>query len=233
MSPEGLTHEQPVSAVRTEEERKELIDRLGSIIRIVSGRMDTEIITEIPQEHIPGLLAKGTDLKTVWFATCEHDPHTNKRTKEIVRIPPEIPETEIVAKGKAAHEAVHIRVTRYHEFIPGEVMQKLGFSALMAAAEERPTDQGVRKYFPPATEWIDEARKDSAGEVDENTGQNFQAQSLYSQLCSLIVYEPHFTPEHKKLMAPEVLDAYDRIKEAIEKMEHTLPRENADRKSVV
>ncbi len=215
----------------------ELKDRLQLLIQSISGKLDLKVTTEIDPRNYMRMLAEGSrDPDQEWFRQSRLDPITRKQIGELVHIPPTIFEsTEEVAKGKAAHEASHVAITRFGEFVPDKVLQKTGFHMLMASAEERPTDQAVRNRYEGAGLWVDEARRDSGSNMtiseEARTKMGYVPHS--QQLSNLIVYEPHYTKEQKSLYSPEVLELYEEMREDIEKIEHTLPKEKSSPKEIL
>ena len=142
---------------------------------------------------------------------------------------------EDVMKGKIAHEAGHRVITRHFRFIPDHVRQELGFNALNAAVEERPTDQVVRDRYPGAGEWVDIARRTSAveGHTDDEVREKVGFVPKFSQFCDLSVYAPHLSPEHLTRYDPAVLAFYEEVREVIEDIEHDLPAEDDDEEEII
>lgn len=219
-------------------EKKELgglTERLASIIRTVSGKRSLEVTTEIDPGTFFSLASQGKDARQTWFRISRRDPVTRKPIGEFVHIPERIVESkEEVAKGKAAHEGGHSAITRFGEFVPDEVLQELGFHALMAAAEERPTDQVVRERFAGGGEWVDEARADSVR--DAAFAERAAAQLGYApksvQLNDLIVYTPQFEKIPERYDR-DVVRLYEKIRRTVERVEKTLPADNASEEEIV
>ncbi len=192
-----------------------LLERLCLIIRKISGRLDLEVTADAGR-------AQGHEHD--WFTVSELDPanpDTVQRTW--VYIPAVILEaSENIAKGKAAHEAGHVAITRHGSFIPDEVLQMPGFHALASSVEERPVDQVVRDRYPGAGAWLREARLDSAA-AGLSTGPH--RLPVFFQVCDLIVYAPYIPSTNS--FAPEALGTYEAIVLPLERLEHTLPEEGA------
>lgn len=209
----------------------ELHGRIEALVRTISARPKLKITTEVDDSTRRSMAAQGQDADEVWYRLTNHDHKTREVTSELVHIPKKIMESqEEVALGKAAHEAGHVIVTRYGEFVPPEVMQQPGFAALMAAVEERPTDQVVRDHFEGAGTWVDAARADSVieGEVmRQKYADRLGYEPTFAKLCSHIVYEPHQTDSD---VDPEVVEVYERIRKQIEIIEHTVPAAGAPEK---
>lgn len=210
-----------------------LHERLTTIVRTVSGRMDIEVTTEVDPELFVKLIARGKNPDEEWYNRMWYDEKTKKEIKRVVRIPKSIIEgDEDVAKGKAAHEAGHIAISRAGEFVPDSVMHELGFGAILAASEERPTDQVVHERYAGAGEWVDYARKDDSKrtEVLIKAGKvNIQELPKFAQLCDLIVFEPHIDKSVRKY-DPEVEQLYEDIRADVEEVENILPHEDAGEK---
>lgn len=244
MSPEGKDLEQSVGEQAPpvedlSETHEGLKERLATLIQTISSKPKLEVRTEVDPRTVMEMAREGQDANKAWFRQVELDPSTGKPIREWVHIPAQILETsENVAKGKAAHEAGHVIVTRYSEFIPDKVLQNLGFQSLMAAIEERPTDQVVREYYPGAGKWVDEARQDSVRESLSGLEEKVKSISpdskppKFAQLCSLLVYEPHLTDEVRKEHDQEVLDLYEKIRPHVELVEKTLPKEGASEEEI-
>ncbi len=223
------------SHLKSESEKRAFIDRLAGIVRITSNKPKLQVTTEIDPRTALQMRLKGQDPKRAWFRQTQHDPVTKRPIKELVRIPDSVVEltNENAARGKAAHEGSHAAITHFGEFVPDEVMQKTGFHALMAAAEERPTDNYPRVIFPGAGEWIDEARRDSAQEGENiRATQGIGYMPKFAQLCDLIVYERYYDelPDHYD---PEVVDKYRQLEEHVVTIENTLPTEKAPKREAV
>lgn len=236
--PKKIIETPSTTAAETREKKdlSEMRDRLASIIRQVSGkRGEVAVISELTPADRAEIARIGQNPDTTWFQQDIIDPKTGKQKGMLVRIPEQILEShENVAKGKAAHEAGHVAITRWVRFIPNSVMQELGFHHLILASEELPTDQVVRDRFPGAGLWVDQARKDSADEGEAmykiHTELGYTPKSI--QLNNLIVYERHFDvlPER---FDPEVIEVYKKIKPDLDKLEQTLPPENAPEEEVI
>ena len=217
------------------EKKSELLDRLRVIIQTISGRKNLKIVTEVDPQIAIEIARQGKDAEREWYTLWEIDPETKEKI-ELVHIPKEIIDNEIVAKGKASHEAGHVAITRLGEIIPDEVMQKLGFHSMIDAIEERPTDQVVKKHYPGAGKWLSEARKDSvkknAMSIITQGGKNKNYTPKFLQLCDLIVYEPYLG-EIPDYYDKDVVGLYEEVKKDIEKIEKTLPEEKAPEPEVI
>lgn len=211
-----------------------LHERISLIIRTISGKLNLEVTTDV---DLPTLLAyakKGEDARKVWFRRIVLDPKTKKFVRELVHIPKRILESnENIAKGKAAHEAGHVLITRQADFVPDEVLQQLGFHALLQAVEERPTDQVVRERYSGAGLWVDESRKEGNKRYRAMTQKQKEALGYipkFMQFANLCVYAPHY--EELPPYSTDVLAAYEKVKERVEEVERTLPLEDAGEKEI-
>lgn len=215
------------------EHKRELRERLITIIRVVSGHPKMTVTTDIDPITAMQLIAQGQNPDQTWFRQTKHDPKTQKVIKEIVHIPEEIVEsTENVAKGKAAHEAGHVAITRMGEFIPAEVMQRPGFRVAISSAEERATDQVIRDRFKGAGKWVDEARKDNVSAIAGEARKRLGTIPKFLQLCDLIVHEPHLG-EIIGDYDPDVVQEYERIRADIEQLEASIPEVAENEKAIV
>jgi len=208
------------------EKRKNLFKRIETIIRSVSDRK-MKVVTEVDPRTKVGMLLAGRKAEDEWF-------YCRDGKKEYVYIPTHqlLESGEEVVKGKAAHEAGHAIITRFPEFVPDEVLQQLGFHSMLAATEERPTDNVVKERRSGAGEWVKEARKDSIKKtvtVLDKLKEEGKSTELpkFSQLASLIVYEPYFD-EIPGDYDPKVLEIYEKIREHIEQIEKTIPDKEED-----
>ena len=222
-------HIPPQSQEGGESIKQELLTRLKSIIRTVSRKENIEIIDTLSPQAKLQLRREGMDPDTTWFCSTQHDPHTKAVQREFIYIPPEmsrIPEDE--AKGKAAHEAGHTAITRYGQFVPDEVTKIPGFSSLLAAVEERPTDHVVRETYPGAGEWVDAARLGSLheGATVKQTQEMIGSTPRFMQLNNTIVYGRF--PEQFESISPEVRALYQELQDVVEDIETTLPSLDAN-----
>ncbi|MBF0275830.1 MAG: VWA domain-containing protein [Nitrospinae bacterium] len=206
-----------------------IFERLSSIVKTISRKEDIEIINTLPIQDKMRLLAEGQDPETAWFRSTQHDPQTKKVVREFVYLPPKmlrIPEN--IAMGKAAHEAGHVAITRYGEFVPDEVASELGFSSMLAAIEERPTDNVVRLTYPGAGQWVDEARLDSIREGDEMK-EKFKGKTgnvpKFLQFNNLTVYG-RFADKLSDIDS-DVRELYAKLQKEIETIEKTVPNTDA------
>jgi hypothetical protein len=216
-------------------EKKELAEniheRLESIIRTVSGNNKLTVVTKVPPKLLIQGAMTGKDMRKEWF----YMPKISGKTdKEYVYIPKVIESSENFAKGAAAHEGAHAAITRMGHFVPDEVMQQFGFHSILAAAEERPTDQVVRDRFPGAGEWLDETRRDLWKE-----GQDIAVKDKaklgylpkFQQLANMIVFEPH--GDTGSDYDESVVRTYEEIREFVEEYEHALPPEGSTQEEVM
>lgn len=229
------TSSQTEHKLETEMEKREFLERLRTIIRSISKKPKLEVTTDLDPTTELSMRLKGQDPRRAWFRLTQHDPVTKRPIRELVRIPDYIVELQNAnaARGKAAHEAGHVVITRMGEFVPEDVMQQTGFHALIAAAEERPTDNVVRVRYPGAGEWVDEARKESAaeGEALRAVGEIGYIPK-FAQLCDLIVYERYYDemPEH---YSEEVVQLYRELEDEVRAIENALPAENASEQEIL
>jgi hypothetical protein len=216
-------------------EKRRLQERVRSLIRTICGKPNLEVTTQVDPMMRLRMTMEGTDPDRQWYQQVQYDPQTRDVIRELVHIPEEIlEEPEEVVKGKAAHEAAHVISTRFGEFIPDDVLQQVGFHGLMAAAEERPTDQVVRDRYPGAGRWVDTARLRDIAEMSfrlEGTDRLGWAPA-FGQLCDLIVHEA-VVDEIPDFYNPEVVALYERIRPIVERIEHTIPSEAAGEDEVV
>gem|GEM_PF-825498 len=209
----------PERQVKYKKMLREFNERLRLIAHTVSG--DRRMVVEPGQ---PGAWHWNPKLNAVRWDPLEVLQKGEKGEDEL--------------KGKIAHEGGHRAVTRYFGFVPEEVMATVGMPSLLAAVEERPTDQVVRDRFSGAGQWVDAARQGSAREGREvlqqarESGQDMGYIPRFKQLCSLIVYHPQYEscPEGTD---PEVFEFYDQARKVVEKIEHTLPPEGASEDEVM
>src|SRR3989338_416742 len=146
---EERPHKEAPKGVEDKKELRELHERLAAIIHAVSGAPHIAVTTEVDPVMRAQMAAKGENAEEVWYNDIRTDPKTRKEISRVIHIPAAIVESgEEVAKGKAAHEAGHVAVTRYGSFIPDRVAQELGVQSACAALEERATDQAVREGYP-------------------------------------------------------------------------------------
>lgn len=221
--------------LETETEKQGFLERLRAIIRSISKKPRLEVTTELDPIIELDMRLKGQDPRRAWFSLTQYDPITKRPVRELVRIPDYLIElqNENAARGKAAHEAGHVVITRMGEFVPEHVMQQTGFHALIAAAEERPTDNVVRVRYPGAGEWVDEARKDSAaeGEARRTIGEIGYIPK-FAQLCDLIVYERYYDQVPERY-SEDMIQLYRELEDDVKVIENTLPTENATEKETL
>lgn len=221
-------------AAEKKAEQARLLERLRILVRSISGKEGLEVTTDVEPQMMIQMAGDGRDARKKWYKQTKINLVTGEKEAELVHIPEAIIERENVAKGKAAHEAGHVAITRTGEFIPDEVMQKLGFSSLIAAVEERPTDQVVRERYSGAGKWVDEARQDSVQWASAATKGKKKLGYIpkFTQLNDLIVYEPHFE-EIPDVYDADIIKLYKSIQEAVEQIERTLPEEGASEEEIV
>ncbi len=225
--------------------RAALEERLRLIVRTVCARPGLEVTTDATPTVRAQLTAEGKDVDEEWFTWQERDPGDPERIATTwVHLPPRLLEMpEEVAKGKAAHEAGHVAVTRHGTFVPDEVLAQPGFHLLLSSTEERAVDEVVRRRFAGAGVWLDAARRDSVREAVESGGlAGLPEAPLFVQVSNLVVYAPHLhaTPAgvHDPSAGflgsfdPEALRVYETIAPDVELLERTLPREGADENEV-
>ncbi len=207
-------------------------------MKTISGRYDLEVTTEVSRRDLMLMKAQGKDAQKTWYRMAEHDPKTKKMIREYVHLPDKFEMSDNAARGAAAHEAGHVRITRFGEFVPDDLMQKIGFHSLIAAVEERPTDQVVREIYPGAGVWVDEVREHLLEESEEN----FESTSVatdkiprFQQFCNLIVFEPHHAKGKilPSCASKEVLDAYESVRGSIERIEKTVPADKDDEEKIL
>jgi hypothetical protein len=227
---------QPVLADPSQkQEIKDIHERLKTIIRTVSGKYDLEVTTDMDPQTRLSMLAEGKDPDSEWFREIRLDPITKKPKGEYVHIPPSIFEkTENIAKGSAAHEAGHVLISRYGDFIPEDVIQQLGFHSIMASAEERPTDHVVRQRFHGAGEWVDEMRSGMVEDFDADLGKrnNLGYLPKLAQLCNLLVFSRHMK-DIPSVYESDVLEVFRKIETHVKDIEECLPHETASEEEVV
>ncbi len=203
-------------------------DRLAALIRSISGKPRLEVTTRLDPDDLIELMQRGQDPRRAWFKKNRIDRHTGQKIGDVVHIPDRIINmSENAAKGIASHEASHVAITRDGEFIPDQVMQQLGFHALLASVEERATDQAVRDRFEGAGLWVDEARREENPPYSpEKIREKMKTIPKFAQLQTLITYHPHME-DIVSYYDPDVVALYETIRPAVEQAEHHLPRENA------
>ena len=152
--------------------RAALEERLRLIVQTVCARPGLEVTTDASPAVRARLAAEGKDVDEEWFTWQERDPEDPERIATTwVHLPPRLLDMpEEVAKGKAAHEAGHVAVTRHGTFVPDEVLAQPGFHLLLSSTEERAVDEVVRRRFAGAGVWLDAARRDSVREAVESGG---------------------------------------------------------------
>ena len=166
-----------------------LHERISLIIRTISGKLNLEVTTDVDLPTLLRYAKEGKGARTMWFRQMVRDPKTKRFVKERVHIPKQIVGiNENVPKGRAAHEAGHVLITRHAEFVPDEVLQQLGFHAVLQAVEERPTDQVVRERFSGAGLWVDEARREGNQRYRAMSDEEKKRLAIFPNLCSSRIY---------------------------------------------
>jgi hypothetical protein len=223
--------------------RAALEERLRLIVRTVCARPGLEVTTEASPTVRARLAAEGKDVDEEWFTWQEHGPgghdagERGRIARTWVHLPPRLLEMpEEVAKGKAAHEAGHVAITRHGGFVPDEVLAQPGFHLLLSSTEERAVDEVVRRRFAGAGIWLDAARRDSVREAVE-AGPGISEAPLFVQVANLVVYAPHLgsgpaggtdaAADFLASLDPEAARVYARIAPDVELLERTLPPEGA------
>ena len=236
----GRTAMEQSAALSAEEEARKkeqsIVDRLGTLTRFISGRWNLTVTTEVPDSVRQVCAQRGIDPDDQWYRWTAYDLTTLELKQELVHIPASDLKDITAAKGKAAHEAAHVRIGRFMEFVPQSVQAELGFSATITAIEERPTDECVRKLFPGAGEWLDHVRRMSIeeGNAERETSGSPVFRPKFLQLCKLIVYEPHLSRRAiRQEFDPDVVSLYETIRDAVERVEHTLPAKHATEEEAV
>lgn len=231
--------ENPELVLKDKVELSEMKDRLTSIIKQVSGKKEVVVDTELsPEDIAESVLIHRQNPADIWFAQEIKDPKTGKTKVFRVHIPKKIFEThEDVAKGKAAHEAGHVAITRT-DFIPDEVAQELGFHHQYLSVEELPTDQVVRDRFSGAGKWVDTARRESA--IQSESARQTQGKLGYVpksiQLNSLFVYGKHMEDTFGSIpdwVDSDVVELYKKLRPHLETIENTLPPDGGTEEEVV
>ncbi len=136
---------------------------------------------------------------------------------------------EEVLLGSIAHEAGHAIISDF-TFIPKSASKQLGFTSLMRAVEERPTDQVVRDRFPGAGKWVDKMREVLAeeGAIQGPIKDRIGYVPYFSQLLSMIVFERVYSDEITATQDEEVLHKYQQIKKTVEQIEKMFPNQQSD-----
>jgi len=198
---------------------REFNERLRLIAHTVSG--DRRMVVEPGQ---PG----------IWY----WDPRSNTVRWDPLEVLQKGEKGEDELKGKIAHEGGHRAISRYPLFVPDEILKTVGMPSLLAAVEERPTDQVVRDRFSGAGQWVDAARQGSDREGNEarrrarESGRDLGYTPRFKQFCSLVVYRPQYESRPADI-DPEVYEFYEQAQELIERIERTLPPEGASEDEVM
>ncbi len=221
-------------AEEKEKAKENLRDRLAALIRTISGKKHLKVVTEVDEQTRLREAMQGRDIDKQWFWQQKKDKKTGKVLEELVHLPEQMMEkSENFIRGASAHEAGHALITRLGDVVPDEVLQQLGFHGMLAALEERPTDQVVRDRYPGAGEWVDEVRREllAEGEAAMKANKNIGYIPKFLQLCDLLVFEPHFQGNRTGI-EPAVMEIYEKIRKNVEAVEHTLPFEGSSEKEV-
>lgn len=224
-----------------------LEERLAQIIRTIAGsywiagnvfadgevpeQTRIETTREVPEAIAASFGAEGKDADSTWFVYWDRDAN-GKLNRALVHIPVVLLQgPEEIAKGCAAHEAGHLAITRKHCLVPDEVLAKPGFSALLAASEERATDHVVEVRYPGAGRWLRQARLAEVRKCAA-AGERWTCRGVprYLQLCNAIIYAPHGFDVGDCL--PEVREVFDRIRDDVAEIERTLPHEHAGERQI-
>lgn len=228
----------PPPAEDNEQQREKLRDEIAMIIRSVSGKYKLEIRNEMTEAEKLQQLMQGHDPDKAWFRHSETHPVTGQILHEYVYFPPQDLEREVEAKGKAAHEAGHVAVTRLG-FIKRTEMVEAGLRSLIMSAEEVPTDHSVIDRLPGAAEWLREARRGSLRDGQETLQQYLEEHEgqwpkipRMKQLSNLIVYAEYMSPEdwESREYSDGVKKAFEKIKQPLTEFGRLLPERGADEK---
>ncbi|MEK7641017.1 MAG: hypothetical protein AAB389_03395, partial [Patescibacteria group bacterium] len=215
-SPEQFGGENP------EAKKEALRDQLAALIKTIARKPHLKVVTEVDEQTRLQMAMQGQDANRQWFWQQKVDKKTGKVLEELVHLPEQMMEkSENFVRGASAHEAGHALITRLGDIVPNEVLQQLGFHGMLAALEERPTDQVVRDRYPGAGEWVDEVRREllAEGEAAMKASKNLGYIPKIMQLFDLLVFEPHFHGKPTRI-EPEVLEMYEKIRKNVEKVEH-------------
>ena len=162
-NPEGeIIDEKTDPSMRGKERMDHIKPRIETLVRTMTGFYDVPITSKLDARSIAAIKKMGQDPEKTWFMKFKRDSETGEEIPEpeLVHIPGIIQErSEQIALAKAAHEAGHVIGTRFG-VIPEDMMGELGFSGMMIALEERPTDQIARERAPGLAESIDVMRRD-------------------------------------------------------------------------
>jgi len=95
-------------------------------------------------------------------------PDTNEIRWDPAEVLMKAEDAEEEVMGKMAHEGGHRAVTRWRDVVDmKQLKETLGLHAVLAAVEERPTDQVVRDRYEGAGRWLNAARQGSIREGAE------------------------------------------------------------------
>lgn len=205
-----------------------LLERLAFVVRTLAGRPDLRVATEVSPAARAALAERGRDADGEWFTAREPDTSAPGGTRAWVHAPAALlGEPEDVAMGRAAHEAGHVAITRHGRFVTGEVLEQIGFHALLSSAEERAADRLAGLRLPGAGEWISAARRRSLAEDVDGVPAREALGELprFLQLCSAVVLDRHLGEETP--LAPEVVAVLDSMRPDLEALEQALPAEGA------
>ena len=201
-------------------DRQQFLKELKRIIGVVaSEHVPVRTIDTLTPAQKSELQRGGTDLATEWFLYSKKHP-TRGWVKEFIYLPPQMFDLlEDHARGIAAHEAGHVAVTRYSQFIPKSVYAELGFTSMLSALEERPTDHFVRLTFAGAGVWLNAVRQANIADIN---CEEMAAAPKFSQFNALMVYG-HFLETQPTWASQEVWELYQQVKPSIDKIESTVP----------
>ncbi|MFH1404766.1 MAG: vWA domain-containing protein [Patescibacteria group bacterium] len=219
---------------------KRFEDILEVVLRTVSGDNRLKIKHSVPLESAAQRLKPGVDLEHQEPTTISKGWYYVRATDEVYIDPVDTivrmhKGEEEVLKGIIAHEGGHAAISDL-SVIPESIKDEMGFSALLAAAEELPTDQVVRERASGAGEWVNISRRTMAREGEskrtefsaKNPGKNLYNEKKITrlqQICGLIVYAMHGGRNDQ--LSDDVLQTYDQIEPVLRKIEQMLPEPNA------
>ena len=192
-----------------------------------------EMTTDMPPRVRASLVAEGSDPDSTWFVYWDVNPRDHRLQRALVHIPPTLlDEHEDVAKGSAAHEAGHLAITRKHCVVPEELLALPGFAAMLAATEERATDNVVHVRFPGAGAWLRRARQTDVAKnlAVADRVQRQQGLPRYLQLCNAITFEPYGFPTGD--CSAEVQAVFASIRDDVARLEQTLPADHSTERQV-
>lgn len=222
-------------ADRNEHEQQALLRSLTGTIRTLLQDERFEVLTsnsEIAQQ----LRRAGRDPEKDWLRVTESDPVSGQVKREFIFIPDHglHAEPEVVTIGSAAHEAGHSMSTRHELYRNDPIMKAVGFSGLLQAAEERPTDHVIRANYEELGERVDQMRFYLAQDSEERRQEVITRPGVdparlarhpkFQQLCNMIVAEPHIPVSmFAEYFDEDVIEAYESIRDVVEAYEGHVP----------